>query len=89
MRDDACAWIERDRVGASALLSDESGDAQCKSGDKEYSPRLNRNAPCVNVVGTNDSMTSNATIGKTNSSGGAIGTPGRSSSGSNSDGMER
>jgi hypothetical protein len=40
VRDDACAWIERNRVGASALLSDESGDAQCKSGDKEYCPKI-------------------------------------------------
>src|SRR2546421_10091371 len=56
---------------------------------KNIAPRIHRNAPCRKLVGTTHSRASAAMIGKTNSSGGAIGKPERTSSGGNSDGMER
>ena len=53
---------------------------------KIIAPGIHRNAPCTKLVGTNHSSTSDTTIGKTNNSGGAIGTPGRSSAGDKSAG---
>src|SRR6266581_4763127 len=50
-------------------------------------PSVHRNAPCTKLVGTNHSSARDARIGRTNRSGGAMGTPGRSSLGGSSEGI--
>jgi hypothetical protein len=50
-------------------------------------PNIHRIGPCTKLVGANHSSANKARMGKTNRSGGAIGTPGRSSSDGNSEGI--
>src|SRR2546430_5006464 len=54
---------------------------------KITAPNIQRIGACAKLVGKNHSSASAAMMGKTNRSGGAIGTPGRSSSGGKSQRM--
>jgi len=52
---------------------------------KNSATSVHQTAQCTKLVGTNHTSARNARIGRTNRSGGAMGTPGRSSSGGSSE----
>jgi hypothetical protein len=83
--DDPRARIERDRISAGTLLVINPPMFSAIPAPKNSAPSVHRTAPCTKLVGTNHSNARDARIGRTNRSGGAMGTPGRSSSGGSSE----